>query len=180
MSRGLDGARPRIVHNIGCGPRLEDVLFEYPSRVTIVVPPSPQALRPRARRCVTVKYIVDSKKTVEQASFDLEVAVKQNGFGVLHVHDLQETLRNKGVEFDHACRIFEVCNPQKAKAVLVEDPSLNMALPCRISVWEESGTTKIGMIRPKAMLAMLSDSPGLVAVADEVERTVVKIIEDAR
>jgi len=28
--------------------------------------------------------------------------------------------------------------------------SLNMALPCRISVWVENGKTKIGMLSPKS------------------------------
>jgi uncharacterized protein YijF (DUF1287 family) len=28
--RSEDGSRPLIVHNIGAGPRLEDVLFEFP------------------------------------------------------------------------------------------------------------------------------------------------------
>jgi uncharacterized protein YijF (DUF1287 family) len=28
--RSVDGKRPLIVHNIGRGPRLEDILFDYP------------------------------------------------------------------------------------------------------------------------------------------------------
>ena len=28
--RSGDGARPLVVHNIGAGPRLEDILFDYP------------------------------------------------------------------------------------------------------------------------------------------------------
>ena len=36
-------------------------------------------------------YIVESQKSFEQAAADLEVAVKNNGFGVLHVHDLGAT-----------------------------------------------------------------------------------------
>jgi uncharacterized protein (DUF302 family) len=44
-------------------------------------------------------YIVESKKSFEQASTDLEAAVKNHKFGVLHVHDLGATLRSKGVEY---------------------------------------------------------------------------------
>jgi len=126
-----------------------------------------------------MKIIVDSDKTVEQACQDLEAAVKQHKFGVLHVHDLQKTLQGKGLQFDEACRVYEVCNPHKAQAVLNDDLSLNMALPCRISVWSEKGRTRIGMISPRDMLALLSDSPVLRAVADEVEETTRKIIEEA-
>ena len=44
-------------------------------------------------------YIVDSDKSFEAAVIDLDVAVKDHGFGVLHVHDIGNTLRNKGVDF---------------------------------------------------------------------------------
>lgn len=127
-----------------------------------------------------MKYIVDSDKTVEQASADLEAAVKDHQFGVLHVHDLQATLHKKGIEFANACKVFEVCNPKKANQVLSEDMSLNMALPCRISVWSENGKTHIGMFSPKAMLALMSDSPELAEIADEVERITREIIQQAQ
>ncbi|MEA3301921.1 MAG: DUF302 domain-containing protein, partial [Pseudomonadota bacterium] len=64
--------------------------------------------------------------------------------------------------------------------VLNEDMSLNMALPCRISIWEEDGTTKIGMLSPKALLSALSDSPVLAKVAEEVEAISIDIINDAK
>ena len=126
-----------------------------------------------------MKFIVETNKSVEQAAADLEAAVKNHKFGVLHVHDLQATLRNKGLDLENACKVFEVCNPHKAQAVLNDDMSLNMALPCRISVWSEQGKTRIGMIQPREMLALLSDSAALAAVADEVETTTRSIIEEA-
>ncbi len=127
-----------------------------------------------------MKFIVDSDKSFEQVCEDLESAVKQHQFGVLHVHDLQATLHKKGIDFANPCRVFEVCNPKKANDVLNQDMSLNMALPCRISVWTEQSKTHIGMISPKQMLALLSDSDALAAVADEVEQTARAIIEQAR
>jgi uncharacterized protein (DUF302 family) len=117
---------------------------------------------------------------VEQAAADLETAVAAHQFGVLHVHDLRATMKKKGVDFPHECRIFEVCNPQQAKKVLSEDMSMNMALPCRISVWEESGITRIGMLRPAELLSMLSQSPVLAQVAEEVDEVTTRIINDAR
>ena len=52
-------------------------------------------------------YIVESEKSFEQASIDLEAAVKRHQFGVLHVHDLGSTLRSKGVAFgDDACPVY--------------------------------------------------------------------------
>ena len=127
-----------------------------------------------------MRYVVTSTKTVAQAASDLEEAVKRHGFGVLHVYDLKQTLEAKGAPIDNECRIFEVCNPQKARTVLNEDMSMNMALPCRVSVYEQDGTTRIGMLSPKAMLSMLSDSAELAAVAKDVEAKIKAMIDEAQ
>ena len=65
-----------------------------------------------------MKYIVETQKSIEQASEDLIQAVSDHKFGVLHIHNLKETLNNKGVEYDKECRVFEVCNPHKAKEIM--------------------------------------------------------------
>ncbi len=125
-------------------------------------------------------HIVATDKSFDQASADLEEAVKAHGFGVLHVHDLGSTLRSKGVAFEEQCRVFEVCNPTQAGKVLSSDMRLNMALPCRISVYTEAGQTKIGLIRPAAMLAGLSQEPQLRAVAEEVEAQTIAMVNAAK
>ena len=125
-------------------------------------------------------YIVESGKSFEQASLDLDAAVKRHGFGVLHVHDLGTTLRSKGISFDEQCRIVEVCNPGQAARVLSTDMRLNMALPCRISVFTEKGKTRIGLIRPVQMLSALSQESALVQVANEVEKKTIQMVDEAK
>ena len=125
-------------------------------------------------------YIVETPKGFEQASADLDAAVRRNGFGVLHVHDIGATLRGKGVDFANECRVFEVCNPVQAAKVMAADMRLNMALPCRISVFTQDGTTRIGLIRPERMLVSLSDDPALAAVARDVEARTIRMVDEAR
>lgn len=125
-------------------------------------------------------YIVDSNKSFDQAVIDLDTAVKNHKFGVLHVHDIGATLRGKGFEFAEQCKVFEVCNPGQASKVLAIDMRLNMALPCRISVYTEKGKTKIGMIEPAQMLSMLSKDASLAAVAKEVEASITKMIDESK
>ena len=127
-----------------------------------------------------MKYVVESQKSVDQAEADLSAAVQRHNFGVLHVHNLQETMKKKGVDFQNACRILEICNPQRAKEVLDTDMDLNFALPCRVSVYSDHGKTKIGMIRPTALLKALSDSPALARAAEDVEVAIVKMISEAK
>jgi uncharacterized protein (DUF302 family) len=125
-------------------------------------------------------YVVETRKTFDQASADLESAVKNHGFGVLHVHDLGSTLRSKGIAFEEQCKVFEVCNPMQAAKVLATDMRLNMALPCRISVFTEGGKTKIGLIKPEQMLATLSQDTTLLQVAKEVEEKTVRMVDEAK
>jgi len=125
-------------------------------------------------------YVVDTNKSFEQASADLDASVKRNGFGVLYVHDLGATLRSKGIEFQEQCQVFEVCNPQQAAKVLATDMRLNMALPCRISVFTEAGQTKIGLIKPLQMLSALSQDDALMRVAQEVEEQTIRMVDEAK
>ena len=125
-------------------------------------------------------YIVQTSKSFDQASADLAAAVARHGFGVLHVHDLGTTLRSKGIAFEENCKVFEVCNPAQAAKVMATDMRLNMALPCRISVFTEKGKTSIGLIKPEQMLSALSQDPALAAVAREVEAATIKMVDEAK
>lgn len=125
-------------------------------------------------------YITESNKSFNQASADLESAVKNHGFGVMHIHDLGNTLRSKGISFNEECKVFEVCNPVQAAKVLSADMRLNMALPCRISVFTEQGQTKIGLIRPVLMLSALSQNAELLQVAKEVEEKTIQMVDEAK
>jgi len=123
-----------------------------------------------------IKFPVN--KTVAETAAALEAAVKVNHFGVMQVHDLKETMTKKGVEFTHECLIFEVCQPQQAKKVLDENMSVSVALPCRISIYEEGGKTFLATLKPTTLLAMFN-TPQLEKVAEEVEATILKIMKDA-
>jgi uncharacterized protein (DUF302 family) len=126
-----------------------------------------------------MRYIIETKKTPAAAVEDLRAAVAKHGFGVLHAYNLQETLNSKGFPLPHACHILEVCNPEQASKVLTEDIGMNIALPCRISVYEENGQTKIATALPTKLLSALSASPALAAVAEDVETKMKAMMNDA-
>ncbi|MBI2460366.1 MAG: DUF302 domain-containing protein [Candidatus Rokubacteria bacterium] len=123
-------------------------------------------------------HIVESPKPLDQVVRDLEAAVARHKFGVLGIHDLQAKMAEKGVDFARGCRIVEVCNPQQAKKVLEANLEISTALPCRISVYEEGGRTRLATLQPTALIALFP-SPELKAVAEEVERTLTAIMAEA-
>lgn len=123
-------------------------------------------------------YKTESKKSIAQAGQDLEAAAQRNKFGVMMVHDLKAKLHEKGVDFDRECLIYEVCNPQQAKKVLEANPEISTALPCRIAIYPEGESVTISTIRPTAMIEMFRTAE-LKTVAEEVEATLIKIMDEA-
>lgn len=121
-------------------------------------------------------YVREARGPIEEVAKKLMAAAAENKFGVLAVHDLKQKMNDKGVPFARECRIFEVCNPLKAKVVLEADMSIANALPCRISLYEEQGIIKITMLKPTALLGLFGRSD-LESVAREVEETMIRIID---
>jgi uncharacterized protein (DUF302 family) len=123
-------------------------------------------------------YIKTSPNSVDDTARQLEAHIKEIGFGVLHVYDFQQILKSKGFDLPHECRVFEVCNPAQAVNVLNVDMDLNMALPCRVSVYEQDGETRVGMVRPTKLLAALSSDERLLATAATVEEAIKRAIDE--
>ena len=122
-------------------------------------------------------YRKETDKSVDQVAADIEAASKAHGFGVLHQYDFKQTLESKGFPLANECRVMEICNPGQASEVLSVDMALNMALPCRISIYQDAGKTIVGMIPPTAVLKLVSDDPRIEPAAREVEEAMEKIIE---
>ncbi|HEY8034345.1 MAG TPA: DUF302 domain-containing protein [Methylobacter sp.] len=123
-----------------------------------------------------VKFSTD--KTISAAAAALQAAVKANHFVVMHVHNLKEIMKKKGVESVRECVIFEVCQPQQTQKVLDQNMSVSTALPCRISLYEEGGKTILATLKPTDLLAMFS-VPRLEVVARDVENTIINIMKEA-
>ena len=121
---------------------------------------------------------LSTDKTVSEVAAALQIAVPANHFGIMQIHNLQETMTKKGVEFTRECQIFEICQPQQAKKVLEQNMSISTALPCRISLYREDGKTILATLKPTTLLAMFN-SPQLAGAAQEVENTIIKIMQEA-
>ena len=122
--------------------------------------------------------VIETSKPFAEACRALEDAVPAHGFGIMHVHDVRATLAKKGVPFDRDVRIFEVCNPARAKAALDANPLIATALPCAIAVFVDRGRTTFAFLRPTVVLGWFG-SGDLRHVAEEVEATVTRIVEAA-
>lgn len=125
-------------------------------------------------------YIVESSKSVYEASVDLESVVLRLGFVILHRHDLGATLRSKEIDLDDECQVFEICNYRQLAKMLTIDMRLSLALPWRISIFTENGDTKIGLLRPPTLLAGLAQHAELPRFFLEMEEKMLQIVDETR
>ena len=125
-----------------------------------------------------ILYVKETSIPVDEMGARLEAAAKEHQFGVLNETDLRGKMQSKGVEFSPACKVFDVCNPHRAKVVLESKLEISTALPCRISVYEEGGKTKVDTLLPTQVLGMFG-AEGLDSVAQSVESDLIAIIDEA-
>lgn len=126
-----------------------------------------------------MNILVESRKPFERALADLQRSVTAQGFSVLHVHALSETLAAKGHPVDRQVAVMEVCNARIASQMLGRDPTISLALPCRVAVFEQGGGTRLGTIAPTSILAGFETDLDVNRVATDVEHTLRRILADA-
>ena len=113
-------------------------------------------------------YTVETNQSIEDTISSLEKSLKEESFGVLWHFDIKETLQSKGFEFDQPYHVLEVCNPKEAQRVLSENQMVGYFLPCKIVVYQDKETTKIGMPRPTSLIEMVNDD-SLKEFAKDIE-----------
>lgn len=123
-------------------------------------------------------YSKHSSRNPEEVEVRLREAATRHKFGILHVHDLRQTLNSKGIELGSECRVYDVCNPQAASKALHTEMRVSTVLPCRISVFSENQGCTIATVRPTSLLEA-TGLDGVAALAEEVEREILAIIDEA-
>ncbi|NMO98033.1 DUF302 domain-containing protein [Paenibacillus lemnae] len=124
-------------------------------------------------------YTVDTNKSIEQVIADLTESLKTEKFGVLWHLDMKEKLHEKDVELGMEYHILEVCNPVEAQKVLSENALVGYFLPCKIAVYEEGGTIKIGMPKPTALIGLV-DNNELMKLAGDIEQRLISCVDMSR
>ncbi len=125
-----------------------------------------------------MQYIENSNKNVDEVVKTIEEKISNYQFGVLHIHNVKETLTSKGLEFKNECRILDICKPSVAQEVLSRDMSISSMMPCKISVYEDNGQTFIAM---NSIVQMIDDlNPDFIEIAQEVQETLLQLIQDVK
>ncbi len=123
-------------------------------------------------------YTVPTEKLFADAVDAVQTALTERGFRVQFVHDVQETLAEKGFERE-PLTIIETCNAKHAHAVLAADPKIALMLPCPVVVYEENGERFISTLKP-SVIGDFYPNANIDDAAAAVERVLIDVIEAAR
>ncbi len=123
------------------------------------------------------EYNKQSSRSFDDVVADVEKLTVKKSFRVLHIHDVQETLAEKGFERE-PLKIIELCNAKFSHTALGKEIAVSLFMPCKINVYTESGQTKIKAMRPSA-IAQFYPEAGLSDLANEVDQIIIDIVDGA-
>ncbi|MFA9239721.1 MAG: DUF302 domain-containing protein [Candidatus Paceibacteria bacterium] len=125
-----------------------------------------------------MQYMEVSNKSVQEVVDCLKEVCAKYKFGVQHIHNVNETLKSKGIDLGNECQIVDICNPIIAQKFLSEDMSLSIIMPCKISVYSQDGETIIAM---NSLVQLVDDiNPDLIDLAQETQETLLEIIDEVK
>jgi uncharacterized protein (DUF302 family) len=124
-----------------------------------------------------IDYTVPTEKSYDEAVAAVEAAASLHNFRVTFVHDVAQTLRERGFEREPLC-IVEICNAKYASEVLAEDVLIGLMLPCPVMVYEQDGDVLISTMRPTLISGFFPEAE-VEDVAAEVEAKIFRIVDEA-
>jgi uncharacterized protein (DUF302 family) len=123
-------------------------------------------------------YTQKTAKKFDDAVAKIEELTAAKQFRVLHIHNVQQTLAEKGLERE-PYKIIEICNAKFAHNALGSTTEVGLFLPCKINVYTKDGETIITAMNPK-IISEFFDDPKLKDLADEVDKVVRSIVDEAK
>ena len=123
------------------------------------------------------EYTVSAGKDFTSALANVKEEIAKAGMRVLHVHDVQANLAEKGIERD-PYSIVEFCNAKYASEMLKADPKIGLCMPCKINVYVHEGEVMLSGMRP-IVLPEFFPKANLGGKAQEIDAILRSIIDKA-
>ena len=125
-----------------------------------------------------MQYMEVTNKSVQEVIDSLKEVAPRYKYVIQHIHNVQETLKSKGIDLENECQIVDICNPIVAEKFLSEDMSLSIIMPCKISVYTQDGETMIAM---NSLVQLVDDiNPDLIDLAQETQEVLLEIIDEIK
>lgn len=121
-----------------------------------------------------MNFRVKVNKPFEQVIADIEKSAERHHFRILHIHNVSQTLAEKGFELEKYS-IVELCNAKFAHVILTKNRDYGSILPCKIMVYEKDNNVYVSAPQPSFLIEKL-DFEEIKPIALEVEKIIKEII----
>ena len=122
-------------------------------------------------------YIIETKKSFDDAVVSVLKAVEQKGWALFQIYDVKERLAAKGFS-QKPLKIIEICSGKYANQFLNKNRLISLFMPCKINVLEENGKVKIAGMKPTMISQFFSEVDK--EEAEQVEKDVIEMVDNAR
>ena len=122
-------------------------------------------------------YIIETKKSFDDAVVSVLKAVEQKGWALFQVYDVKERLAAKGFN-QKPLKIIEICSGKYANQFLNKNRLISLCMPCKINVLEEDRKVKIVGMKPTMISKFFSEVNK--KEAEEAEKDIIEIINNSK
>lgn len=122
-------------------------------------------------------YIVETKKSFDEAVVSVLKAVEQKGWNLFQIYDVKERLAAKGFN-QKPLKIIEICSGKYANQFLNKNRLISLCMPCKINVLEENEKVKIVGMKPTIISQFFPEVDK--SEAEQVEKDVIEMVNNAR
>ena len=119
-------------------------------------------------------YKTSTSRSFEETRKRVEEKAGLEGFRILHIHDVQATLKEKGFATEPTV-IIEVCNAGLASEALKLDPLSALIMPCKVVIQEKEGQVTLSTLLPEGLV----EGEPLKSLAQKVGVKLVSLIDTA-
>lgn len=123
-------------------------------------------------------HTVTTERTFGEAVVRVQDEIAKASMRVLHIHDVQKTLGEKGFQRE-PFNIIEFCSAAYANTFLNADIRIGLCMPCKINVYVKDGQTFISGMRP-IILPQFFPEADLGDAPQEIDRIIQNIINNAQ
>ncbi len=122
----------------------------------------------------------ESSKNIETALEDLKKSVSNNGFNVIHIHDMKDTFEKHGFTHDEKYYLVEICKPEMSHQALQMDKKMGMMMPKKIILYEDNGNAYflLQKVNPDSLTQIFPNLP-VKDLSLQVMQAMEKIIQDS-
>jgi uncharacterized protein (DUF302 family) len=122
-------------------------------------------------------YELTTNKTLDDVIKSLQKLAPEAGFSILHQYDFFTILEGKGFPIEAKVWTFELCRASMASKMLKQFPLFSTMMPCRISIYEDTGITHIATMNMMPMIEMIKEDAELYDEAKDLYDQLMNLME---